>query len=74
LYLRVDSPDDEKWLQAKKILAVFDGETPVYVYFINHKKLMITPKENWVDACDVLIKELSELLGHKNIATVDMSC
>lgn len=70
LYVKVDSHKDNRWIQAQKMLAVFEGQTPVYVYFSDKKELALAPRERWVSVCDVLIGELSKLLGNDNVAVV----
>ena len=68
LYLKVSSKRDKVWINAQKYLAVFDGDTPVYVYFTEDKKLTLAPRNMWVSVCDVLIRVLKEELGEENVA------
>jgi len=70
LYLKVSSKQDKAWINSQKYLAVFDGDTPVYVYFIEDKKLTLAPRNMWVSVCDVLIRVLKEELGEENVALV----
>jgi len=69
LYLRVRSISDPDFEQAKKILRVFDGVTPVYVYS-PQGGLMCAPKELWVDINQVMLTELANILGEDNIKLV----
>ena len=71
LYLKVSSPNAKSWLNAQKYMAVFDGTTPVYVYFEHTKKLTLAPKSMWVSVCDALLRALKEELGEKNVVMVD---
>jgi len=71
LYLKVAAPNAQAWLNAQKYMAVFDGNTPVYVYFEHNKKLTLAPKHMWVSVCDVLIRALKQELGDKNVVMVD---
>ena len=71
LYLKVPSKDDPLYEKAKKYLAVFDGPTPLYIYFTDPGKLMLAPAFMRVDVNDVLIRELKKLLGDKNVAIID---
>ena len=48
-------------------MAVFDGNTPVYVYFTEEKQLALAPRSMWVSVCDVLLRVLREELGEKNV-------
>lgn len=71
IYLRVASKDDPLYEKAKKYLAVFDGPTPLYIYFKDSGKLMLAPAAMRVDVNNVLLRELKKLLGEKNVAVVD---
>ena len=71
LYLRVTSKEDPLYEKAKKYLAVFDGPTPLYIYFTEPGKLMLAPVSMRVSVNDVLVRELKKLLGDKNVAVVD---
>ena len=50
----------------KNILEIFDGGTPVYVYFEDMGKLTAAPKSLWVTPSDILIHQLKKLLGEEN--------
>ena len=67
LYLKVASKNDKAWLNSQKYMAVFDGNTPVYVYFSEEKQLALAPRSMWVSVCDVLLRVLREELGEKNV-------
>ena len=41
LYLKVPSLDSEEWCKAKKLLRVFDGQTPVYLRVADSGKLIL---------------------------------
>lgn len=71
LYIKVPGEDSEQYDRAKKYLAVFDGRTPLYVYFVDSKKLMRAPFSMFVSVNDILIRELKKLLGDKNVAYVE---
>ena len=49
---------------------IFDGPTPLYVYFEDTKKLMLAPTAMRVDVNDVLLRELRKVLGNANVAFV----
>lgn len=70
LYLRVGDGQDAGWENAKKTMAVFDGATPVYVYFPQSRRLKLAPRSMWVQVCDVLLQELRRELGENNVALV----
>jgi DNA polymerase-3 subunit alpha len=71
LYLKVGGRDDPLYRKAMKYIAVFDGPTPLYIYFCDSKKLMAAPISMRVSVNDVLLRELKKLLGGKNVALVD---
>ncbi len=71
LYLKVKNQSDPLYLKAMKDIAVFDGATPLYIYFTDVKKLMAAPASMRVSLNDVLIRELKRILGDKNVAVVD---
>jgi len=70
LYLKCKSIDCAEFEQAKKILRIFDGITPVYVYCAQGG-LMCAPRELWVDPNTVMLRELSNILGEDNIKLVE---
>ena len=70
LYLKVSDENSPLYDRAKKYLAVFDGPTPLYVYFADSRRLFRAPVSMRVDLNDVLIRELRKLLGGKNVAIV----
>ncbi len=71
LYLRVDNSENPMYRKALKYTAVFDGPTPLYIYFTDSKQLMAAPISMRVSVNDVLIRELKKILGVKNVAYVD---
>lgn len=71
LYLRVASKDDALYKKARKYLAVFEGSTPLYLYFLDSGKLMLAPASMRVSVNNVLVRGLKKLLGDKNVAVVD---
>lgn len=70
LYLKVTAKESPVYVKAKKYLAVFDGTTPLYVYFSESHQLFHAPLSMRVSLNDVLIRELKKLLGEKNVAIV----
>lgn len=71
LYLRVDNSENPMYRKALKYTAVFDGPTPLYIYFTDSRQLMAAPISMRVSVNDVLIRELKKILGVKNVAYVD---
>ena len=71
LYIKVPDEQSELYDRAKKYLAIFDGRTPLFIYFVNTKKLMRAPFSMFVSINDILVRELKKLLGEKNVAVVE---
>lgn len=71
LYLKVPGIDSAEYDRAKKYLAIFDGTTPLYLYFNDTKKLMRAPLSMRVSVNDVLLRELNKLLGPENVVLVE---
>ena len=67
LFLRFPSEDCDERVQAEKLLAIFDGRTPLYYYFIDTKKYRQMPFERFVDINEPLINELKNVLGDGNV-------
>jgi DNA polymerase-3 subunit alpha len=70
LYLKVSGQDSPLYRKALQYTAIFDGPTPLYLYFTDTKKLVLAPPELRVDVNDVLLRALGELLGTENVALV----
>ncbi len=68
LYLKVPSLTCEEWCRAKKLLRVFEGQTPVYLRVADSGKLIRVPADLWVTPEAVLIAELERALGKENVA------
>ena len=68
LYLRVPSANSASWKRAQLLLAVFDGLEPVYVRFTDTGKMLRLPSSQWADPNEVLLGELTKLLGEGNLA------
>ena len=71
LYIKVPDEQSELYDRAKKYLAIFDGRTPLFIYFVSTKKLMRAPFSMFVSINDILVRELKKLLGEKNVAVVE---
>ena len=70
LYLRCSSIECAELERAKKVLRIFDGITPVYVY-CEKGGLMSAPRELWVAPNDVMLRELVRILGSGNVKLVE---
>ncbi|MCR4615327.1 MAG: DNA polymerase III subunit alpha [Clostridiales bacterium] len=66
LYLRFDSENSREVNTADKYIRIFDGMVPVIYYFKDTGRRLVKPKEEWVDANDILVEKLNDLLGDGN--------
>ncbi|WP_312644462.1 DNA polymerase III subunit alpha [Hydrogenoanaerobacterium sp.] len=71
LFIKAPSAVSEVFERTKNLLEIFEGSTPVYVMFADTGKLTVAPKNLWVDLNDVLIRELSAVLGEQNVKIVE---
>ena len=70
LYLRVPSAESTEFMRAKQITDIFDGATPLYVYFTDNNALWHTPAAMWVDPNDIMLDELRRRIGSSNVRLV----
>lgn len=63
LYLKLPSLDSKEHKYVKKLFAVFEGTSPVSLYFMDTKKYNHLPVQNNVYLNDVLVNELKRVLG-----------
>ncbi len=71
LYIRVPNDKSIEYIRAKQITDIFDGHTPLYIYFTDIKTLRLAPASMYVDVNDVMIRELKKRIGSKNVAIVE---
>ncbi len=71
LYLRVPSENSEAYRRAVQVTDIFDGNTPLLIYYTESKKLWRTPYKMWVSVNDVMVRELKRRIGDKNVAFVE---
>ncbi len=67
LYLKVDNKDGELFRKACNLISIFDGDTPVFFYLENEKKVLKAPRNMWVSLNNVLISELRNQLGNESV-------
>ena len=67
LFLRFSSEGCPEQLQAEKLLAIFEGRTPLYYYFADKKEYRNMPFERFVDVNEPLLDELKKVLGEENV-------
>lgn len=71
LYIKVSGRESEDFKRAERVLKIFEGQTPVYVYFEDTSKLACAPKSLWVDLNEPMIFELKNILGEQRVAVVE---
>ncbi|MCL2486803.1 MAG: hypothetical protein FWE86_04305, partial [Oscillospiraceae bacterium] len=70
LYLRCASIKSEEFIAAEKVLRVFSGLTPVYIYETGAKQLVQAPRSLWTAPNAVMEGELRRILGSGNVKLV----
>lgn len=70
LYLRVPDADSTEYIRAKQVTDIFDGVTPLLIYFTKTNTLWHTPSSMSVDANPVMINELKKRIGDGNVKLV----
>ncbi len=71
LFIKCKSMDCEQFINAQKVLKIFDGLTPVYVYFTDSGQLTEAPRSLWTATNRVMLGELERILGEGNIKLVE---
>ncbi len=71
LYLKCTSINCSELERAKKVLRIFDGLTPVYVYCTDGGGLMSAPRELWTEPNKIMLGELEAILGEGNVKLVE---
>lgn len=69
LYIKIDDLNTDQYFRAKRVLDIFEGNTPVIFYLANSKRQVKAPSSMWVSLNDVMIKELKYQLGEGNVVT-----
>ena len=71
LYLKLAGREDPLAQAASNVLFVFEGETPVYFYYHDIKKLVRTPQSHWVAPNPTMLSELERILGDENVKLIE---
>jgi len=67
LFLRFDTESSPQIECCRKLLAIFDGRTPLYYFFSDIKKYVGNPINQGIDVNPVLLRELRKILGEQNV-------
>ncbi|MCL2057117.1 MAG: DNA polymerase III subunit alpha [Oscillospiraceae bacterium] len=71
LYLKFTDENSPLVQQAVNALCIFEGDFPVYFYYLSSKKYVRCPRSYWIDRPnDVLLTELRRILGENNVAVI----
>lgn len=70
LYLRIPDNTCNEYTRAIQIVDIFDGTTPLYIYFTKENKLWQTPSNMWIDPNPTMLRELKKRIGDENVALV----
>lgn len=68
LYLRIDDLNTDLYRRAKRVLDIFEGNTPVIFYLTASNRKVKAPRSMWTQLNDVMIGELKYQLGANNVA------
>lgn len=68
LYIKLKNESCSLYEKTMTLLSIFEGSTPVYIFFEEEKKLKLAPRKTWVQLNDVLIEELKNQIGENNVA------
>ncbi len=71
LYIKVKSKLSEEYERVMLLLSIFEGGTPVYIFLEDEKKLVQAPRKLWIAKNDVLIEELKNKIGERNVVLRD---
>ena len=67
LYLRLPSQSDPLFARITALLEIFDGDTPVILFFADTRKQLRVPRRLFANTCPKLMEELTGLLGEDGV-------
>ncbi len=67
LFLRFDTADSPQIEYCRRLLAIFDGNVPLYYYYNDKKEYHKNPINQRIDVNYVLLRELKKILGESNV-------
>ena len=71
LFLRFKSRDDENIVKAKNVTAIFDGQYPLYFYYMDEKKYELQSRNLFVDVNKTMLEEIRRIIGEGNVAFIE---
>lgn len=67
LYIKIDNLNGDKFRRVKRLLDIFDGNTPVIFYLSDDNRIVRAPKNMFIYLNDVLVNELKHQIGEENV-------
>lgn len=71
LFLRFSSENDERIKKATVIASIFEGDMPLYYYYLDKKHYELQPRSMFVQPNKTMLGELRRLLGQENVAVIE---
>lgn len=71
LFLRFSSRNDKNMEKVKIITSIFDGNYPLYFYYLDEKKYELQSRSSFVEVNKTMLKVLSDILGKDNVAFIE---
>ena len=68
LYVKVRSQNSQEMEDVLGLATIFEGRTPLFIYFEDNGKLVRAPQQYWVQTLPALMDELRNLLGENRVA------
>ncbi|MDO4495886.1 MAG: DNA polymerase III subunit alpha [Clostridiaceae bacterium] len=67
LFLRFDTANSPQIEYCRRLLTIFDGNTPLFYFFSDKKEYKPNPIKQGIDVNPVLLRELKKILGDANV-------
>ncbi|TEB11413.1 DNA polymerase III subunit alpha [Pelotomaculum sp. FP] len=67
LHLKIDSLQSQLLDHVKMVLSSFQGDAPVFLHFVQEKKVIKAGEEFQVDLSSPVVARLEEMLGHASV-------
>lgn len=70
LFLRFKSANDKNINLSKRVTTIFEGDIPLYYYYMDSGKYELQHRNDFVEVNDTELKELKRILGEENVVFV----
>lgn len=67
LHIRLDGEGTPQYERILSILSIFSGDVPVYLYFADSGKKVVTPHSLWIEPNSPMLGEIQRIVGQNNI-------